>query len=156
VDHELDRPAVAAELGSDRVHEERHVVGDDFDHAVALGRPAVAFGDGVGDPDVGSALRTVAGKLAVGERGTDYVLVAPRDDVLGRDVAVVATEEGSGGRLVAGSAASGLLASLSSSAAFSSSSPTIVLSSSRVSADIVVVAPGPAVLVARGGPPVVS
>ena len=85
--------ARAGELHRHRVDEERHVVGDDLDHRVAVGRPAV-LGDGRGeDPDLAVPCgRWPASRYWLQRRAVQVDLGA-LGDVLGRDVAVVGLQQ---------------------------------------------------------------
>ena len=95
VHHEVHGALLARQLGGDRVDEERHVVGDDLDDAVAAG-PAVLLHRRGGDAHVGRADRPVGGDLLVRQRGTEQVLGGAGQEVLGGHVAVVAAQEALG------------------------------------------------------------
>ena len=95
VHHEVHGALLARQLGGDRVDEERHVVGDDLDDAVAAG-PAVLLHRRGGDAHVGRADRPVGGDLLVRQRGTEQVLGGAGEEVLGGHVAVVAAQEALG------------------------------------------------------------
>ena len=89
----MDVAALLVELHRHRVDEEGHVVGDDLDDGVALGRPAV-LGDGRGeDPHVGGALGPLVGQAELADRRAVHVDVGALGEVLDRDVAVVLPEE---------------------------------------------------------------
>ena len=93
VDEQVDGLVAAGQLGRHRVDEEGHVVGDDEDHGVPA-RPAVGLDVRVAHLDVDGARRPVLGQLAVRERGAEQVAGLAGQEVLGRDVAVVAPDEG--------------------------------------------------------------
>ena len=92
VHDEVHGALLAGQLGGDRVDEERHVVGDDLDHAVPAG-PAVLLHGGGEHVDVGGAGRPGGRELLVGEGGAEQVLGNAGEQVLGGDVAVVAAQE---------------------------------------------------------------
>ncbi|CAB4691363.1 unannotated protein [freshwater metagenome] len=84
---------LAAQLHRERVHQEGHVVGDDLDHAVPAGRPAVLGQRRGEDAHPGGALRARPGEPEVaGQCAVDVHVGAP-GEVLGRDVAVVGAEQ---------------------------------------------------------------
>ena len=92
VHDQVHRALLAGQLGGDGVDEERHVVGDDLDHAVPA-RPAVLLHGGGEHVDVRRAFRPGGRELLVGERCAEQVLGNAGEEVLGGDVAVVAAQE---------------------------------------------------------------
>ena len=67
VDHQVDRPAAPAELGGDRVDEERHVVAHDLDDRVLRPRRPSPSPSAVVTRTMTRALRPVGRQLAVGD-----------------------------------------------------------------------------------------
>ncbi len=93
VDHQVDVALLTGQLHHDRVDEEGHVVGDDLDHRVPAGRPAV-LGQGRGeDVDACGALRTRVGGAIVRDQRAVQLLRGAVADVVGGHVAVVGLEE---------------------------------------------------------------
>ena len=92
VDHDPDVAVLVGELHGERVDEERHVVGDDLDRAVAAGRPALVAVRGH-HPNPRGALRADASQLEVGGKGAVQVVRTALADVLRRDVAVVGADQ---------------------------------------------------------------
>ena len=93
VDDEVHVALLAGQLHDDGVDEERHVVGDDLDHRVTAGRPAV-LGQGRGeDVDAGGALGAGVGRAEVRDQRAVQLLGGAVADVVGGDVPVVGTQE---------------------------------------------------------------
>lgn len=92
VDHHMDGPVLPGQLIGDRVHQERHVVGDHLDDRVAA-RPPVLLDGGRVHPYVRRALRAQLGQPVVRQRRPEHVHRVPRDQVLRRAVEVVALKE---------------------------------------------------------------
>ena len=106
VDDDVHVAQLPGQLHGQGVHEERHVVDHDLDHAVPAGRPAVLGQRGRGDPHLSGPLRAVGGELVLRRERAVHVRVAAVDEVLGRDVAVVGAHQL--GDLVAGRPAGAL------------------------------------------------
>ncbi|MGX1270355.1 hypothetical protein RKD18_003549 [Streptomyces phaeoluteigriseus] len=99
VDDEVDAAALPGQLVRHRVHEERHVVGDDLDDGVAA-RPAVLLDGRRVDAYVRGALGPVLGQPVVRESGSEDVDRVAVGEVLRGGVQVVALEEREYGRVV--------------------------------------------------------
>ena len=93
MDDDVHVAQLPGQLHGERVHEERHVVDHDLDHAVPAGRPAVLGQRRRGDPHLRGPLGAAGGELVVRrERAVDVHLAAV-EEVLGRDVAVVGADQ---------------------------------------------------------------
>jgi hypothetical protein len=92
VDHQVNGPFLPRELRDDGVHEERHVVGHDLDDRVTAG-PTLLVDRRREDAHVCGADRAMRGNLLVGQGCSQEILRAPRQQVLGGDVPVVAVQE---------------------------------------------------------------
>ncbi len=88
MDHEVQREALAVDFHRHRVDEERHVVVDDLDHAVAA-LPAVLRGHRVVGPDLRRAAREPAAELQMRRRRAREVARRARRQLLGVDLGVV-------------------------------------------------------------------
>ncbi len=99
VDDRVHVTQLAGQRHGQRVHEERHVVGDHLDDGVTAGGPA-GLADGRGEhPHLGGALRAGAGGLVVRREGAVQVDVRAVADVLGGDVPVVRLQQAPDGVL---------------------------------------------------------
>ena len=92
MDDEVDARGRPRQRHRHRVDDERHVVGDDVDHRVRRG-PAVLFGVGVVDADVGLPGAPRTRQLPVlGRRAVQVALAAAREIGPGYPVVVLANE----------------------------------------------------------------
>jgi len=92
VDHEVQPVALPAEQHADRVHQERHVVGDDL-HGGVTGLPVVLLEHRGVDADVRRTGFAVATKLPVRQGHPEQVDLAAVDDVVRQGAPVVLPQE---------------------------------------------------------------
>jgi hypothetical protein len=93
VDDRVHAALLAGQLHGEGVDEERHVVDDDLDHGVPVGRPAVLAQGGRERPHLGCPLRPLGGQLVVRGECAVHVDVGAVDDVLGSYVPVVGMQQ---------------------------------------------------------------
>ena len=93
VDDQVHVVQLTGELHRQRVDEEGHVVDDDLDHRVPVGRPALVARARREHPDPGGALGPGAGQPVVRGEGAVHVHVGALGDVLAGDPAVVGPEQ---------------------------------------------------------------
>ena len=93
VDDQVHLVQLARELHGQGVHEEGHVVDDDLDDGVPVGRPALIARSRGEHPDPGGALRALGGQPVVRGEGAPQVDVGAALEVLGRDPAVVGAQQ---------------------------------------------------------------
>ena len=89
---QVDAEVAVVQLHTDRVDQERHVVGDDLDRRVRP-LPAVYLELRVVDPDLRRPRRALTREVEVRERRAVQVEVAALGDVVGGDPAVVLADE---------------------------------------------------------------